>query len=373
MRANALPLLALLVGCESAPGGDERPIPFRVALAPITEVEVESTSDEEGPAFDVGPEWVADLEQAIERSLSGGTFVSTTRLAPGATPRPDRRAWLQQASQETDADLLVLFRLRRGTVFRGELNQIITAAAPFCWIPGPHLWPVSDQRYLADCTLTVEVHDLARFRALDERGRWAQRAWYFSDAVTLENLYVDWFERAGWDLHMYLPTILIPTLLIPYERDGLAEALEERAIQKLSEALSYDLQRRRVDLIRNEHEYSFFLDDEHTSVEVVSESEAEVSLRLVHRLGESRNEPENFVIGADDLPGAAVRRDLTWSERAAAYLPLQGSPDFAHFEFRQRVPVTPDTRYLQLSVSAGRSQDSTREFSLALPRASEPE
>jgi hypothetical protein len=370
MRFLAIPLLLCLGACRSDSDPLERPIPFHVALAPMTDVEVVDSGGARGPEFDVAGAWVERLNEELARELDSRTFVATTRLAapaPQGRPAPTTRDWLQLASQETGADLLVTFRLRRGTVFRSELNPIITTAAPFCWIPGPHLWPVTDQRYRADCTLTFEVYDLAKYRAVGARSDPSRRRWYFSDAATLENLYIDFFQRVGWNLHIYLVSLILPTLVVPFERDDLDQVLEERAIEKLAEGLSYDLQRRRVDLVRNEVDYSFFLDDEDTRVELEGETQARVRLHLVHRLGNSRNEPESFVLHANDLAEEAVRHDLTWAERDAAYSALPGSRDHAHFLFTELVEISAATRYLKLSVTSGKSPRSTREFSLAVP------
>ena len=365
-------LLALLAAsCQSASDLRRQPLPFRVVVAPLDSEEVALTLEPEGIPFEPNPAWRRALREALRERLDEQVFVRADRLEDVAGPLAQSggsQGWFELARESTDADLLIQFRLRRGARFEGEQNPHILAAAPLCWIPGPHLWFIPDQRYTGNCTLTVEVYDLKRC-ALEEPAMVGRRRWYFSHAVIQGKLYLNFFERAGWDLYIYPVAIVWPTLYLPYERDDLAELLMEESIEELASSLVNDLSLRRFDLVRNEPDYSFYLDDLATRVEPIDDSRVRVDLTLAHRVGSSRNEPEAISIWADDLPEPPEPRLIDWKERAAAHVAGSNASGYARYELSEIVEVSPESEYLRLRVVSGWSPAVERDFSLRLPGA----
>jgi len=373
MKAHlALLLLTLLAAsCQSASDLRRQRLPFRVVVGPLDSEEVAVTPDPEGIAFEPTPGWRRALRETLRERLDEQVFVRADRLEDVAGPLTQTggsQGWFELARESTDAELLIQFRLRRGARFKGERNPHILAAAPLCWIPGPHLWFIPDQRYTGDCTLTVEVYDLRR-SGVDEPAAVGRRRWYFSHVVIQGKLYLNFFERAGWDLYIYPVSLVWPTLYLPYERDDLAGLLLEESIDELADSLVNELSLRRFDLVRNEPDYSFYLDDLATRVEPVDDSRVRVDLTLAHRVGSSRNEPEAISIWADDQPEPQHARLIDWEERAAAHIAGSNASGYARYEFSQVVEVSPESEYLRLRVVSGWSPTVEREFSLRLPGA----
>jgi hypothetical protein len=372
MRHLIAAIALVLIGCQGSPSISDDPMPFRVAVTPIGNAEVFEGGTPGELAFTPPKGWIERLNAEVLAQLDGKAFITAHPLPPGSgqAPRTPRHLeWLERADSVTDADLLLTLRLRHGDSFSSEQNSHILAAAPFCWIPGPHMWPVSDRKYFTDCTLTVEVYDISKFNATDGHGPPDRRRWYFSHAVTLDDLYVSFLDRAGWNLHYYATSLIVPTLLLPFEKDGLPDLLQERTIENLAASLAQDLQSRRFDLIRNELDYSFFLEEEHTRVTSIDATQARVTLRLAHRRGTSRNEPESLLVVANDLEREGQPRQLTWEEREDAHRPGSSTEDYVRYEFTELVTITEATEFLKLRVRAGKAPTSTRAYSIALPPA----
>jgi|GEM_PF-4278004 len=368
MKARSLLLLAAL-GCRSASPPPEPPMPFRVRLAPLQRAERLEDGRDEGLRLEIGEQELEVLNARLEEELDGSCFAFAELLDPGGFVGVlDDEDWLARATLEGEADLLLTFRLRYGTTIYEGVNPVVHAAAPFSWLPGPQMWPVPDRRYGADCFLTVHAYDLSRHAQAGGVAQPGNRSWYFTHTIPLGNLYSTFLQRAGSELHYYLAGIVVPVLLLDLEQESFEEELRQRAVEVLAQRMAEDLRSLSLDLVRNEHEYSFFLVDRFTEIVATDEDWVDVRIVLAHEPGSGSNEPRALRLVADCGDRAPSELQLDWQDVERAHLGQGGSESLLFYGFDLRVQVSPRTRSLRLRVTVGSSPRVWREFSLPLER-----
>ena len=372
-RRLAWLLASVLLGaCRSVDPPPSRPMPFHVALAPIQVVEVIDDYDGAGHRLELGPNELERLNANLTRELSASSFVQLTRLESLAAPLGfdnDVSAFLQAARSNTRADLLITFKLRHGTTIYEETNPYIQSAAPFTWLPGPQLWFVPDRRYGARCTLNVYVYDLSRFEHRAGVGPVGIRPWFFSHTVTLSQLYLNYIDRVGWKLAYYLPGLILPSVILDLEDEDFEQDLRELMVDRLAEQLAQELQGRSIDLIRNEHEYGFFLEDQFTNIVRGEDGLTSVEFSLSHKVVHSPNEPKELQLWSEDGRAPLVTKRLDGTDLDEAQRDNPEQQGHARYSFRLRTQLPNGARHLRLRV--GDAPRIWREFTFAVPLEAE--
>ncbi|MFT7671214.1 MAG: hypothetical protein ACI8X5_003931 [Planctomycetota bacterium] len=367
-RNTQLLACALLASaCSSTEIELPQAMPFHVALAPIVQAEIIDNGQSEGLRLQLDQSTLQHLNASLASNLRQNCFVDLTQLEP----RDDyttAEEWLALAARETGANLLLTFEGRYGTTITDEANPSVQSAAPFSWLPGPQLWPVPDRRYNALCTLAVYIYDLSRYKQTEGAAPVGVRRWYFDHTVTLDAIYSTYFDRVGTLYHLYLPALILPTTLLDYQDEDYEHNLNLQMVERLAQLMAEDLMSRRIDIIRNNHEYGFFLESQKTEIELVDEGQtARISFTLRHKQGSSLNAPRELLLqeNTESYPEEILR--LGDAEILAARNEENALEGQDRYTFTMSSKLAPESRYLRLRVSVGRAPVIWREFSLALP------
>ncbi len=363
-------LSPLLLACSATPPPQGQPMPFSVALAPLAGAEVLGGQDDGDIQFGFDQHLIAQLNAALAAALDGSCFIDARALPVSpplpAAPPADLDVYLEAAHQ-AGADVLLTFRLRHDSTADEEINPFLHTAAPFSWLPGPQVWAVPDRIYLTNCTLSVFAFDVSRHQQFAGNHNQVVRRWYFTHTAALDEIYSNYFERAGWNVHYYLPGLIIPTMFLDLEKDSFPRELMEEAVEDLAATVARDLQNRRVDLIRNEHDYGFFLDEDRVQVEVLEEDQARVTFSLIHKQGLAPNEPRSIQFATTGTALQSIEEELDFEAIEAAHAAGGRLNGYNRYDFSRLVRISPGSRQLKLRVSVGSSPRVWRSYSLRLP------
>lgn len=366
-----IPVLATaLASCTSTSPPPQRPMPFHVALAPLAGAEIIDDYQGEGLRLRLEGDLIPLLNERLAEELGAPSFAELS-LLESVDEAPDEDSsglfWLERARANTQADLLLVCRLRHSTTLFESLNPVVHAAAPLSYLPGPQMWAVPDKRYNGNCYLTVDVYDLARYDQYVGTSTPGERRWYLTQTVPLSTLYTSYVNRAGWNLHYYFPALICPSILVGLEKDSLEREVNEKAIEVLAETLARQIRNRKFDVIRNHHDFNFFLATQRSRVEDLGNGRARVRITLNHKIGTNANVPVELRLEADHHDGEATLID-DWQVIRSA---LVGEGDYAgylRYDFDTEVAISERTRCISLRVTAGDSPLVWRSYSLPVER-----
>ncbi len=370
--------IALLLWCSScstAPRPSARPLPYHVAFSPLHRVRMEDTQGEDHMRFELDEDSLGSLNMRLRDVLSERSFTILSGLEPTdetLTEADEELALIQHARQTTDADVLVTFDLQYGTAIYHAISDARVHASPFWWVPGPQYWFAQDHIYGVDLTLTFKLFDLARCSAGEKDRPLELRRWFFSHAVTLDDLGMDFVDRAGDRFMPYVKSFFAPSTLLVRKGPELEEILRQRFIKRLADTVAVEIARNRGSLIRNDHDYSFFLVSTDLEVERVSPTLAKVSFTLEHQQGRSRNQPAALKLFAGGERDPGPMQALSQNDVAEAFQEDASTKAASRYHFERQVQVKPQARSLRLHVAVGSGVPSLREFTLALPEYAEP-
>jgi len=279
--------------------------------------------------------------------------------------------WLRRAQIETDADLLLTWRLRYSTAIEHEVSRYRYLASPLWIIPGPMFWGIPDHRYIADMTLSTEVFDISLCAKSEADRPHNLRRWYFGHSTTAHELVLNFLRRAGGSYFYHATSLLWPSTFLARDHKDLEGELRRTLIRELARNVANELSKRRIDLLRNERDYAFYLDQKKTRVSYVADDMVEVRWTLCHRVGalqrNSPNAPRRLRLFAGPEPEHDFERELSEKQLDAAHAPDPTRDEYATYTFTRTLHVDPGTTSVHLHVEVGMSALQRREFTIPLP------
>ncbi|MFT7486396.1 MAG: hypothetical protein ACI9F9_002251, partial [Candidatus Paceibacteria bacterium] len=343
-------------------------LPYHVAFQRVHDPEVEFTHTPDSMRLEFDANDLSYLNNSLERVLGEQIFSKITTLDTPTQDGHQDAEWLTlRAARETNADLLLTVDLSYGTAIHNEVSFFRAPSTPLWIIPGIHYWWAPDQAYNADIHLTVKLFDLARCSRGEADRPLELRRWFFSHALPMNEVYMDFIDRAGDRQELYFESLLIPCTFLATDDEVVETALRKHFIDSLTESLSFELDRNKTLLIRNEHDHSFYLDPSDLEVERIGQHQARVRFSLEHKIGRSRNEPAAILLFPGDGSETPALKRLQQADLIKAQQVERRRPGYARYRFERTVKITPETEHLRLHVAAGGALASVREFTLALP------
>ncbi len=251
MRTLACVLLSLLsAACTANEPRDERkPLPFHIAIAPLTENDVQTTDSKPGSEYDptdmrLDASLTAALTGELQQVLAKKAFVRVTSLelqAPGGTRPQDaiqRDTQLIHAAQEQGADLLLCLKLSIQTVIREDKPGAYYVNFGLFALGGPFCWFLPDHTYIVDAEVSGWFYDprtLARTPLalpLSET-----RAELASGLGHTEPINLNFTQRAP-SIGDYLLSLICPCGFLPFGNEKLKQELVDRIVGQLSRGLA---------------------------------------------------------------------------------------------------------------------------------------
>jgi hypothetical protein len=338
-------------------------MPFHVVVAPLTDVVVIADELPGRLPLEFTPDDLRRLEEEVRQALDGGPFARATAIDLPPFDALDPLAALRRRARErSSADLLVTLELTHGTTIHHDVGPRRSDWMPW-WLPGPWFWWLPDIAYGANAVLVARVHDLAREEG--SAGPLELRRWSFSHAHAMDDVELDFVDRAGDAWQLYLLSLVMPSTAVGRTREGLEVDLRRRFTAALAGGLSDDLSRLGGALVRGESTQSFHLVPDETAVTRLDGGRVGLTLTLSHRVGSTRNEPSALGLALDD--GRPRLEALPQAEVDAAYLGPDRSGGAARYRFVRELEAPPEARFLRVHVRAGRAVSAVREYTLRIP------
>ncbi len=369
LKSGVYPLCVLFAACATAPRPSEEPLPYHVAFEAVRNPQVEDTYAEDGMRLELDAEALDYLNRSLEEVFAQRSFADVTRLdTPGLEEAVDGELLsIRSAREDTDANLLITFELRYGTAIYHEISPFRINISPWWVLPGPQLWWAQDHAYSADVTLTVKLFDLARCDGGEADRPLELRRWFFSHALSLDEVYLDFIDRAGLRWEQYLLSMVVPSTALALSHPDLEKDLRKHFIDSLTRSLAFEIERKKRLLVRNEQNYGFYLEPTQLLAERLNQEEARVVFSLDHRIGRTVNEPAGLQLFAADAEEVPAFETLSLAALIAAERPHPERADHVRYVFERIVPIGPETSTLRLNVvAAGGAQDVIREFTIRL-------
>lgn len=332
---------------------DEDPLPFNVAVIPVTKsdrkaVAALEASAEENQDESEGFRLLLDEDQlgkAILRELRARGFARVSVLEAGdaeelaTANEPERgRYWQELARTKHHADLLVrpeLFlsdRLEGGINDRFYLNLVLFAlGGPFCW------W-VSDRTYEANARLAVRFYDISR----EQTDVWQEELLPFSIQATFDGTSLRFIDRAD-GVGQYALSIICPAGFLARRTDHAEESVREAALDELSSELVDEILSNGAAFVEAREADDIALDLRRSSVQRVSESEAAVDITLSGREGLA-----SYTILAEGTPLFSEETDAGKDQ----------------YRISRPVSIPPATTHLQILLISGQGRPRSYTFKL---------
>ena len=233
-------VLVSATGCATTPKVEGAPMPFHVAIVPISNPTIRAP--EIGEDFEATEiRWEPDLlklSSSVADALAERCFVKTTLLESVEDEDPDRRRQrLVAAARAVGADLVCELDLKYvPTVYRYRLGAPFWANV-FLWgVGGPLSYWVKDHTYYARVDLDAEFFDL---EAVDRNAGFggSEAAMVVEASASFQQTAMSFVDRAG-SVGPYLLSIVWPAPLLSLDNDEIGEELDEAVQTALLEQLT---------------------------------------------------------------------------------------------------------------------------------------
>ena len=249
-------------GCATGRAPRVATMPFHLAVIPPEIVSEESaTGNLEGK----DTELLLDLEeteisQGLREALGKAGFTRVSLLAyPSGISAAEFSSWERDrqdehwvgSAGEVQADLLLDGTLRYQPAVRTARNDKFALNFVLFSLGGPATWWVNDRAYSVDVRFKGSLHDVAPLLD-EERGATLDnnRARVVDMGRELEEVNLDFRDRAGGSLGRYALSLVWPAGLLSVETEAAKEAIEAEIVAGISRSFADELQDRREELIR---------------------------------------------------------------------------------------------------------------------------
>lgn len=370
------PTLALLTAftsaCAGGPPPAPEPLPFHVALVPLSSIEVRNASESREGAptnmlIQTDPALLSELlVESLERDAG---FARVTLLEPSealpenATEKQRNRMWIDQAN-EVGADLILVCDLSLSPVVYQNPNSRFLVNIPVWLLVGPIAWFIRDRTYYMDANLeggfyAPQLIDPDFGELTDRMARVAAVSAHFGE------LDQNFISRAHGRLGRYALTIIIPPGFVAKQSDSFAAALSAATEEALCRGLASGVQSKASDIVRGDYLAPFYLDPQSLTLELQADGTFDMSGIVQLEPDQTVKEMNRLRVTYSDAQGRLLTTpslELGFGAEEKA----EGSR-WTRYSFAARLTPPPDARLVRLEVQGGGRTVRRRTYTLVLP------
>jgi hypothetical protein len=372
-----LPAATVLAACASSAPREERPpLPFHIALVPMTTDDVRADrkagSEGEPTKMTIQPDakWIASFSNGLANALQERAFTRVTVLssepgtdASGGTATNDASALardtkLVHEARDAGADLLLRLEVSLQPVIREEKNGTFWVNLPLFALGGPFGWWLPDRAYMVDAEVTGWFYDprVLSNAPLDAPLR-ASHSEIASARRRTERIDLDFVQRAQGDVGDYFLSIVCPAGFLAVENDELQKKLVAGIVDQLGPGLARNVLDQGTALERGPA--PFYLD--------------------VSRSGISRDGKGGLVLNGTALlmPNRDIETLGTWRVEVEGATPIVHSFDagpapendgpYQRYRFEERLGALRAGASVHLSIQAGERTPCVRSYTFRVP------
>lgn len=391
--------LLVVLGCRS-PEAAEPPLPFHVALIPVTvdrpfdrdlaERDVESEAGDEPPVLNLFYR-SDDVTTRVEAALRERSFTQLTTMGyPAASSgsgdsgtgdsgtgdidsAKDRAGFFRRSTRDRDrhwirvateqgADLVVEVSLAYQFEVEPWINNKFWLNLPLFGLGGPFCYFVADRSYDVNLILNATLYDLNLIsRGAAELG--TPSAMVLTTEVRTESVDLNFIDRAGGHLGLYAASVLVPAGLLAIRSDSVAEQVRERALQSAIDGLVERVFERRREVVEAASLVDFRLSANHLRI-VRSEAGWEVSGAVLLPRERGRDGLSRIELRIDDGDRILAKFD---GEIDEVVIGGPTSNRSVAVVFSASIASEADARYLRLRIVDSTLNENARSFTFALP------
>lgn len=289
LRTESLVTLLLAVlaaSCTAARPLEEQRLPFRIALVPLADPVVGTTSAGELPGeptelrLELGPEELTEaVREALESYCFGEVEVLDLGDATAVLDGFERERRILDGSRAASVDLVVELTLRYDPEVYRKNASTFWLNYPLFLFAGPSNWFVRDNGYYADVELLTEVYDCNSLEA-GGFGLGDPAARVVSASSRFNGTELDFRDRSD-GVGDYLMGVVVPSGFLSRESASTEEAVRRAVIEELGYQVVRGLQSRSDDLVRAPWIAPVYLDPDEVEV---TRNGSEVRVRGLVRL-----------------------------------------------------------------------------------------
>ena len=239
---SALALFAL-GSCASSGAKLERPLPFRVALMPVS-MDPNSNLRATTPASvkEGEPQLVLveeDVTNSIVSALKGEGFTDVYSLSYpedssvfDTKPDKEKFEYWMSAAESSGADILLKVKVAYEPNIEGGINEKFWLNLPLFLLGGPFCYFINDRTYEATARMVAEFYNVHA----PPKGN-AGEVLTIPIVVDYTGSQLDFTDRAGKNAGAYALSLLVPAGLLVRNNDRIATAVRHAALDELSQAL----------------------------------------------------------------------------------------------------------------------------------------
>ncbi|MFT7670089.1 MAG: hypothetical protein ACI8X5_002796 [Planctomycetota bacterium] len=344
-------------------------MPFHVAIAPLTDVELRTTANKEKGAADMS--LVMDglvFSEELRKALGDRSFVKVTLLD---LPSEDdasitQEGWERKARQEHDADLLITCRLWYGSEIQQGLNAWAFGSFLVFSIGGPFCWFFPDRTYSSEAGVVVSAVDLSSPELFGELV--SDRALpleCFEHTEILQEEKLSFIDRAGTTYWYYALSIIIPSLFLARDHSGLEQDYPVLVAEALAVDVAEGLFKRRPEILRNETRYDFYLGREDLLLKLGEGGALSFEWTLFHSQQPRTSEPSEYRIQVGEFDKTFQVADSQLDDNRPS---LPGTPTgYRSYRFNEAIPFDGSADLVRLVVRTFGDRPQIRSYSIPIP------